>query len=266
MKQIPIYHVDAFTNAIFAGNPAAVCVLEKWLPENILQKIAIENNLPVTAFLVRLDERFQVRWFTPEYELDLCGHGSLAAAYIIFNQLEPRLQTVDLCYPTGVLNVTRNEELITLNFPAKEVEDFLLPEIVTKGLGGQPKEIYQYKTERLLVVYETDEQIRQLKPDMAVLKQIEHRGIIVTAPGKNSDFVSRTFYPKKAIFEDAVTGASHCLLVPYWSKRLNKKKLHSYQVSSRGGELYCEDQGAQILISGKAILYLQGTINLNITT
>jgi len=255
--KIPIYHVDAFTDNLFCGNPAAVCILPTWFPDNKLHAIAKENNLPVTAFLVRDSNTFNIRWITPDYELDICGHGSLSAAYIIFNYLEPAWQKVDLQSRTELLQVFRTDDLITLNFPAKNVENISLP-LVEQGLGLVPKEIYQHKNERCLVIYDTEEEVRQLKPNMQILKKLKHRGVIVTAPGQNVDFVSRTFYPQKTISEDPATGASHCLLVPYWAKRLSKTDLHALQVSERGGEMFCRYQGDRVLISGKAVLYMQG--------
>jgi PhzF family phenazine biosynthesis protein len=259
--QITIYHVDAFTDQLFGGNPAAVCILQKWLPESDLHSIAKENNLPVTAFLVRESDKFSIRWVTPEYELDICGHGTLAACYVIFNYLVPTWKKVDLQSRIELLHAIRNDNLITLNFPAKNVENCSLP-LLEQGLGLAPEEVYQHGNERCFAVYRTEEEIKQLKPDMGLLKKMQHRGITVTAPGRNVDFVSRTFYPQKTISEDPATGASHCLLVPYWSQRLNKKKLHSLQLSQRGGEMICHYEDDRVLISGKVVMYMQGTINL----
>ncbi len=262
--KILIYHIDAFTDKIFRGNPAAVCVLPKWLSDDVLHSIAKENNLPVTAFLVRDENKFYIRWITPEYELDLCGHGSLAAGYVIFNFIDTNLQKVDLYSRTEVLPVIRNENLITLNFPAKRIEPSSLP-LLEQGLGLVPKEIFQHNSERCMAVFDSEEQVKQLNPNMQILRKLAHRGILVTAPGDSVDFVSRTFYPQKTIPEDQVTGASHCLLVPYWSKRLNKKTLHARQISERGGELFCEHQGDRVLFSGEVVLYMQGVIAENHT-
>lgn len=259
--KIPIYHVDAFTDKIFSGNPAAVCVLPKWVPDDILNAIVRENNLPATAFLVRENKKFNIRWITPEYELDICGHGSLSAGYVIFNYLEPTWEKVDLQSRIERLPVVRTDDLVTLNFPAKNIEKCILP-LLEQGLGLLPKEIYQHKNERCLAVYNTEEEIKALKPDIQILKKLEHRGITVTAPGKDVDFVSRTFYPQKAISEDPATGASHCLLAPYWSNRLNKTELHARQVSQRSGEMFCKYQDDRVLISGKAVLYMQGIVTI----
>ena len=257
--KITLYHIDAFTDKVFSGNPAAVYVMPEWLPDNMLHQIAKENNLSVTAFLVRDNEKFNIRWITPEYELDICGHGSLSAGYVIFNFIDPGLQNVDLYSRSEVLPVIRNKDLVTLNFPAKKIEPCSLP-LLEQGLGMTPKAIYQHKSERCIAIYDTEEEVKQIKPNMQTLKKLEHRGISVTAPGIKVDFVSRTFYPQKTISEDPATGASHCLLAPYWSKRLNKTDLHALQVSDRGGEIFCQYQGDRVLISGKAVIYLQGSV------
>jgi len=260
--KIPVYHLDAFTDKLFSGNPAAVCVLPKWLPETDLFAISRENNLPATTFLVRDGNQFHVRWFAPEIEIPLCGHGSLAAAFVIFNMLEPAWKKVILSSPREKLQLTRQGDLFTLNFPAKIPQKFPASGsgIVIKGLVIPPVEIYQYQNERCLAVYATEEDVRHLHPDMHLLQQSDHRGITVTAPGENVDFVSRTFYPHKIFPEDPVTGAAHSLLTPYWSQRLNKKELHALQISERGGELFCVYEGERVLISGKVVLYMQGTI------
>lgn len=260
--QIPIYHIDAFSDKIFSGNPAAVCMLQHWLPDIDLHNIAKENNLPVTAFLVRNGDQFSIRWVTPEYELELCGHGTLSAAYVIFNFLEPTWQTVDLQSNLETLQVTRKGEFITLNFPAKSIQKCSIP-LLEEGLELPPIEIYQHKNERCIAVYSTEDEIKQLNPNMQILAKLDHRGITVTAPSKHVDFVSRTFYPKKASSEDPATGASHCLLAPYWSKRLNKTELHALQVSKRGGEMFCRHQDDRVLISAKAVMYMRGMITIS---
>ncbi len=257
---IKIYHVDAFTDKLFHGNPAAVCVLSTWLADEVLYAIARENNLPVTAFLVRDQNKFNIRWITPEYELDLCGHGSLSAGFVIFNFLEPSLKKVDLKSRTELLQITRDNDFITLNFPAKVIESVALP-LLEEGLGLRPKEIYQHGNERCLAVYASEDEVRQLRPNLSILKKMPHRGITVTAQGNEIDFVSRTFYPQKTISEDPVTGASHCLLAPYWSKKLNKQELHARQLSERGGEIICRYKNDRVLISGRVVLYMQGDID-----
>ena len=261
MTQISIYHVDAFTERLFSGNPAAVCLLPQWLPEEKLRTIAKENNQPVTAFLVREKNKFAIRWITPESELDICGHGSLSAAFVIFNFIELMQRKIELQSRTELLSISRKDNSIILNFPAKNVEPCSVA-FLKEGLGLAPMEVYQYKNERCLAVFNTETDIQHLNPDMQVLKKIAHRGITVTAVGKDVDFVSRTFYPQKIISEDPVTGASHCLLIPYWAKRLNKNILHAKQLSQRGGELFCEYQNDRVLIKGKAVLYMEGKANV----
>lgn len=259
--KITFFHINTFVNSLFKGNPAAVCLLDKWLPDETLQTIAIENNLPVTAFLVPHASEFSIRWFTPDYELNLCGHGTLAAAFVIFNYLKYSESTLNLLsIKAGLLNVQRQGDFITLNFPAKEMVVIPTPEAVASGLGASPTAAYQQDSERIILIFDNEEIIKNLQPNISILKMLPYRGIVVTAPGKTADFVSRTFYPHKTTVEDQVTGASHTLLVPYWSKRLNKIKLQAHQISSRGGELICEYRNQQVSISGKAVLYLKGDI------
>lgn len=259
--KIAVYHMDAFTDQLFGGNPAAVCVMPEWLPDDCLHAIAKENNLPATAFLFRENDKFHIRWITPEYELDICGHASLAAGYVIFNYIDTGLHKVDLYSRIEKLAVIRKGDLVTLDFPAKQVEPCSLP-LLEQGFGIVPKEIYQHKMERCIAIFDTEEEVKNLKPDMQILKKIEHRGISVTAPGVEVDFVSRTFYPRKSMSEDPATGASHCLLAPYWSGRLNKTEFHAKQVSQRGGEIFCHYQADRVLISGRAVMYMQGYIQM----
>jgi PhzF family phenazine biosynthesis protein len=258
-NQLTIYHIDAFTSHLFKGNPAAVCVLKEWLHDDQMVLISKENNLPVTAFILLNEGRFHIRWFTPEYELDLCGHGSLAAAFVIFNYLQLNVNTIILQSKSETLEVTNNNDLITLKFPIKTIESTSIS-IINEALGVIPEAIYQHQNERCLVVLKMEDQITQLKPNMEMLKQIPHRGVVVTAKGNEVDFVSRTFYPHKTTTEDQVTGASHCLLVPYWAKKLNKTQLHAIQLSARGGELFCQHKENAILLGGRAVLYMKGII------
>lgn len=259
---IDVYHIDAFTDKVFSGNPAAVCVLKDWLSDELLNKIAQENNQPVTAFLVKKNDVYNIRWITPEYELDLCGHGSLAAGYVIYNVLEPNLDKVDLQSRTEVLPITRSKSGVVLNFPSKAIEAYSSPSL-EEGLGLKPKATYQHKHERCLAIYDTEDEIKHLVPDMQALKKLPHRGITVTAPGREVDFVSRTFYPQKMISEDPATGASHCLLAPYWANQLNKDDLHAKQVSKRGGEMFCQCCGDRVFIEGRAVLYMKGIISIS---
>ncbi|UCB42614.1 MAG: PhzF family phenazine biosynthesis protein [Dehalococcoidales bacterium] len=259
--KIPLYQVDAFTSEVFKGNPAAVCMLDEWLNDARLQEIAAENNLSETAFLLKSDEGFDVRWFTPLTEVSLCGHATLASAFVVFNHLNWTDSTV--CFQTrerGVLTVTRKEGLLEMDFPAMTPAPHETPEGLANALGHPPLEVLG--TERQLLVVFTDERtVRELKPDFGLLARYEF-GTIVTAPGNQCDFVSRYFAPNVGIPEDPVTGSAHCVLVPYWSQRLGKKKLHARQVSKRGGELFCEDCGKRVAIAGRAVLYLEGTITV----
>jgi PhzF family phenazine biosynthesis protein len=262
---IPIYQVDAFATQLFAGNPAAVCVLPTQLPDNLLQKIAAENNQPATAFLVKENEKYYMRWFTPEYEIDLCGHGTLSAAYVIFRILEPQKDRIEFTTPAGLLHAYRQSERITLEFPVKPIEKCVAPTALIEGLGMTPTTVYQYESERYLVIYDTEDDIKQLRPDMQILKKLPHRGIIVSARSDNVDFVSRVFYPNKTLYEDAMTGSSYCLLVPYWVQKLQKQKFHARQLSHRGGEVICELDKNKVLLHGNAVMYMQGMMTINET-
>ena len=260
---MPIFQVDAFATQLFSGNPAAVCVLPTRFPDTLLQKIAAENNQPATAFLVKENEKYYLRWFTPEYEIDLCGHGTLSAAYVIFQILEPHKNQIDFITPAGNLQAYRQGERITLDFPVKVIKACRAPTALIEGLSMRPSQVYEYKSERYLAVYDTEDEIRQLRPDMQILKTLPHRGIIVTARGDSVDFVSRVFYPKKTLSEDAMTGSSYCLLVPYWMQQLKKQQFHARQLSSRGGEVICELHENKILLHGNAVMYMQGMMTIN---
>lgn len=261
--KIDTYHVDTFTTKQFSGNPAAVCILENWLPDDILQKIAVENNQPATTFLVHEKNEIYVRWFAPDYEIDLCGHGSLAAGFVLFNLLDYPKETIILHHPSaGVITISRNKEFICLNFPIKNLEVYTSSTLID-GLGIKAKCIYQHKKERILVVLNSEKEVRLLKPNIELLKQLEHRGIIVTAKSDEVDFVSRVFYPKKSIYEDSVTGSSFCLLAPYWANELHKTKLWAKQLSTRGGDVTCERKRDGILLYGQAVLYMKGMIYYN---
>lgn len=258
-----IYHIDTFTDQIFSGNPAAVCLLPKSLPDTVLQTIAKQNNLPVTAFLSQNNDVFVVRWFTPDYELEMCGHGALAAAYVIFHYLEPTWQKVQLQSRSESLLLERNHDFIVLALIAKLLEVAHIENKIEPALEIKVEAIYQSQHERCIVILQSEIQVKQLTPNISMLKQLPYRGITVTAPGDQVDFVSRTFYPNKNMVEDAVTGAVHSWLVPYWAKRLGKTKLHARQLSSRGGELICQYQADRVLIAGRAVLYSQGHILLS---
>ena len=252
--KIPIYQVDAFSSRVFAGNPAAICPLNEWLPDEVLQSIAAENNLSETAYYVPEGGRYRLRWFTPMVEVDLCGHATLASAFVI-GQPEVRFIT-----KSGELTVTRNGELFTLDFPSRPPAPHPANPSLVAALGGSPSALLAARD--YLVVYQSEEEVRALKPDMAALCGIDRFAVIVTAPGKESDFVSRFFAPAKGVPEDPVTGSAHCTLTPYWAKRLGKSSLHAFQVSERGGELWLEDKGERVTISGHGALYLEGAIHI----
>ncbi len=259
--KIPIYQVDAFTSQQFGGNPAAVCLLEKWLPEPLLQTIAAENNLPATTFIVHNDDKYSIRWFGPDWEIPLCGHGSMAAAHVIFNYLDISLTKIIFNYPKGTLTAVKQAESIMLGFPILTVETSAIPEILTQGLGLAPQECF-ISNKTYIALFNTEQQIRSLQPNVLTLQKLACQNIIVTAKGDKVDFVSRNFYPNKSICEDPVTGSAHCLLVPFWSNRLNKNNLHALQVSQRGGELFCELRDDKVLLGGQAKLFMQGEIDL----
>jgi len=256
-----MYQVDAFSGQVFAGNPAAVCPLESWLPDVQMQAIAAENNLAETAFFVRNGKGYKLRWFTPIVEVDLCGHATLATAFVILNDLAPGERSVAFETKSGTLTVTREGELYSLDFPARPPKPCaeVYPGLVA-ALGGKAEAVLA--ADDYLVVYRTEEELRAVKPDMAALMNIDRFAVITTAPGREADFVSRFFAPAKGVPEDPVTGRAHCTLIPYWSERLGKKKLHAYQVSARGGELWCEDRGERVGISGQAARFFEGTIFL----
>ncbi|MDP8206465.1 MAG: PhzF family phenazine biosynthesis protein [Candidatus Electryonea clarkiae] len=259
---IPIYQVDAFTNIVFGGNPAAVCCLEEWLDDEILQDIALENNLSETAFLVKAKEFYELRWFTPTTEVDLCGHATLAAAYVIFEFIESDKSLLKFSTQSGMLSVRKTDDMLTLDFPSRKPSEIPAIDDLTDALGSKPAELWKASRD-LMAVFENESQIRGLKPNFEKLKQLPDTfAVIVTAKGNDVDFTSRFFAPRVGINEDPVTGSAHCTLIPYWSERLGKNKLHALQVSDRGGELFCEDCNDRVLISGKAVLYLKGNINI----
>lgn len=257
--KIPLYQVDAFTNKRFSGNPAAICPLEKWLPDSTLQSIAAENNLSETAFFVEEESGLRIRWFTPNKEVKLCGHATLAAAYVIF-KLDIAHSEIRFNSKSGPLKVTKENDRLTLDFPAEPAIPCETPPGMTEALGLEPK--CCFKSEDYLVILQDEETVSQLQPDFRKLQEIDTRGIIVSAPGKDVDFVSRFFAPKFGIDEDPVTGSAHCMLTPYWANELNKTQLSARQISKRQGELTCELKADRVLISGDAILYLEGTIEI----
>lgn len=255
------YVVDAFTDRHYCGNPAGVCLLEKWPEDEIMQKIAFENNLAETAFLVKNKDYYDLRWFTPEVEIDLCGHATLASAYVLMNYVDSTMKKVDFHTMSGVLTVSRSGDLFTMDFPSRKVIPCEKPELLERALGTKVLETYMSRD--LMVLIEDETTLAELKPDMNLLRQMDDVfGIIVTAKGDECDFVSRYFAPNISIVEDPVTGSSHTNLIPFWSERLFKKELIAKQLSKRGGTLFCKDLGDRVEISGKAVTHLIGEILL----
>jgi PhzF family phenazine biosynthesis protein len=260
--RIPMYQVDAFASAVFAGNPAAVCLLDAWLPDRQLQAIAAENNLSETAFLLRNQDGFDLRWFTPVTEVALCGHATLASAFVLFNcQKWPERTIKFRTRKSGQLVVTKRDDGLEMDFPARPAQTVPTPDGLCEALQVQPQEV-RGSTEDILVVLDSEKRVRELRPDFTALAEVACRGIIVTARGEQCDFVSRFFAPRAGIAEDPVTGSAHCVLIPYWARVLGKTSLYALQVSGRGGELFCEDCGERVRIAGKAVLYLEGTISI----
>ncbi|MBI5711442.1 MAG: PhzF family phenazine biosynthesis protein [Candidatus Eisenbacteria bacterium] len=289
--RIPMWQVDAFTGAVFAGNPAAVCPLERWLEPRLMQAIAAENNLSETAFFVRAGggaqvrnaaaaapargpsggapapggapgraDDFEIRWFTPAAEIDLCGHATLASAWVVLHRLEPARAEVTFHSQSGPLTVRRDGERLAMEFPARPPAPCEPPAGLAEALGRAPRAVLQSRD--VMAVYETEEEVRGLAPSFDRIRALGLHGVIVTAPGCDCDFVSRFFAPLVGVPEDPVTGSAHCNLIPYWSARLGKKTLHARQVSARGGELFCEDRGATVIMAGRVAPYLQGTIEV----
>jgi predicted PhzF superfamily epimerase YddE/YHI9 len=260
--RLPIYQVDAFTEKLFGGNPAAICPLEAWLPDATMQAIAAENNLAETAFFVREGGDYALRWFTPAVEVDLCGHATLASAHVIFRCLEPQRQRVTFrTQRAGNLTVERREGELVMDFPARPASPAQAPPGLISALGGAPREVLRARD--YLAVYGSAAEVAALKPDFTALAKVDCFAVIATAPGANGvDFVSRFFAPSQGIDEDPVTGSSHCTLVPYWAKRLGKSELQARQISPRGGALSCALDGDRVRIGGRAVLYLEGQITL----
>jgi PhzF family phenazine biosynthesis protein len=255
------YVVDTFTDSLFKGNPAGVCLLDGKISDDRMQSIAFENNLAETAFLLNENGKHILRWFTPKVEIDLCGHATLATAFVLMNYVDSGMKTIDFHTMSGVLTVTREKELYSMDFPSRKPLPAAVPAVLEEALGCKALETHISRD--LLVVLENEAAVKNLKPDLKLLCQIENAfAVIVTARGEDCDFVSRFFAPKAGIDEDPVTGSSHSTLIPFWSDRLGKKRLIARQLSERGGLLYCEDAGERVKISGSAVCYLSGNIEL----
>lgn len=260
---IRIYQVDAFAQAVFSGNPAAVCPLPRWLPDDLLQQIAMENNLAETAFYVPKPDHYELRWFTPTVEVDLCGHATLAAAFVLFNHEGHTEDQIRFHSPrSGGLTVARNGDLLTLNFPTDQLQPTALSDELTACFNIRPRLAFKGKTDFMLV-FDNEDTIQNLVPVFSAIAALDARGVIVTAPGNNTDFVSRFFAPQSGVYEDPVTGSAHTSLTPYWWAQLGKTALSALQLSERKGFLQCRYLGDRVEISGQAKLYLRGEICLD---
>jgi predicted PhzF superfamily epimerase YddE/YHI9 len=259
---LPVFHVNAFSSKPFTGNPAAVCPLAAWLDDDLLQAVAAENNLSETAFFVPRGDRYELRWFTPRCEVKLCGHATLASAFVVMQILETKRDSVRFeTRFSGPLTVFRDGDLLAMDFPALAPWACEVPPALSSGLGKLPAAVVQIE-DNYFAVYESEDEVRHISPDLRLLEQLHPAGVAITAPGENSDFVSRYFAPSYGIPEDPVTGSTHCSLAPYWAQRLSKTRLHARQVSERGGELWCEIKRERVIIKGNAVLMLQGELSI----
>ncbi|MCB0501357.1 MAG: PhzF family phenazine biosynthesis protein [Bacteroidetes bacterium] len=256
--KLNIYQVDAFTDHIFGGNPAAIIPLNEWLPDTTLQAIALENNLSETAYFVKEEDYYHLRWFTPTIEIELCGHATLASAHVLFNELGYSAKSIHFKTLSGSLFVEQDGDLLSMDFPITYMTAIPYSEKMKAGLGEAYQEIYESQT-KFMVVFEHESQIKDLQPDFRILNELG-KNVIVTAKGNDCDFVSRFFAPVSGVDEDPVTGSAHTALTPYWAAKLNKLQLEARQVSARGGYLLCEMNKDRVLIKGQAILYMKGEI------
>jgi predicted PhzF superfamily epimerase YddE/YHI9 len=260
--RLPLYQVDAFTDRLFGGNPAAICPLQAWLPDATMQAIAAENNLSETAFFVRDGGDYALRWFTPTVEVDLCGHATLASGYVVMTYLEPQRDSVSFhTRKAGTLVVDRRADMLVMDFPARPATPVEPPPGLLTALGGTPRQVLRARDH--LIVYDSAAEIAALKPDLAGLAKVDCWGVAVTAPGDDGvDFVSRFFAPAQGVPEDPATGSSHCTLTPYWAARLGKTELEARQLSRRGGALRCMLNGDRVSVAGRVALYLEGQISV----
>ncbi|HTL54813.1 MAG TPA: PhzF family phenazine biosynthesis protein [Candidatus Limnocylindrales bacterium] len=258
--RVPYFQVNAFTNNTFGGNPAGVCILSEWLPDNTLKAIAAENDLSETAFLIQREDFFELRWFTPAIEVDLCGHATLASAFALFFERGHQSDMIRFDTKSGWLSAAKRKGLVELDFPSRPPVRCTAPEQLIRGLGSRPAEVLRSRD--YLAVFDSPLEVAGLKPDFGLLRQLDVLGIIATARDKQADFVSRFFAPAAGIDEDPVTGSAHCTLIPFWAERLRKKELFAKQISQRGGELFCRLMGDRVGIAGGAVVYLRGELNV----
>ena len=261
--KIPYYQVDVFSDRLFKGNPAGVCLLPSgWLPCEVMQNIAFENNLSETAFVIEQVDGFGLRWFTPSIEMDLCGHATVAPAHVLFTEVGLNAERIEFETRSGIVSVAKGKDTLILDFPSRAPTQCEDPIELEKVLGRMPSEVRRSRD--YLIVFEDEDDIRGIDPDFERMCKWDCLGVIVTAPGKNVDFVSRFFAPAAGVNEDPVTGSAHSTLIPYWAKRLGKKDLHALQLSPRGGELFCQDDGDRVKIGGRAITYFRGEIEVDV--
>ena len=258
--ELTIYQIDAFAEKVFEGNPAAICPLKEWLPDELMQKIAIENNLSETAYFIPTDKGFDIRWFTPAHEVKLCGHATLASAYVIFNILNYKKNIIRFSSKSGALTVLKNDGWLEMDFPSQEPEICTVPKQIIEAFEFEPIECL--KSEDYIVVFNDEKQILNAKPNLSLLSKLNLRGVSITAKGNEYDFVTRFFAPKYGINEDPVTGSAFTQLIPYWSKKLNKKAMSAKQLSVRGGEVNCVYLNDRVSILGKAVKYMVGKVEL----
>jgi PhzF family phenazine biosynthesis protein len=261
-KTIKVIQVDAFTDKLFGGNPACVCVLEAWLDDNLMQEIASENNLSETAFIVNEENGYRIRWFTPAIEVDLCGHATLASAHVFYNHRGYSKEEIIFNSKSGPLKISKAGEYFKLDFPTDKINQVKEQKELESALNINAVETYKGKTD-FLCILGSEKEVKECKPDFGALKKMKVRGVIISAKGDNVDFVSRFFAPGSGVDEDPVTGSAHTSLTPFWSNHLNKTRMEARQISKRGGHLFCEYHGERVFLFGKAITYSTGTIFLD---
>jgi PhzF family phenazine biosynthesis protein len=262
--KLTLYQLDAFTDQVFGGNPAAVIPLKKWIPDVLMQQLALENNLSETVFFVPSDKKgvdYDIRWFTPEVEINLCGHATLASAFVIFNILKEKKKSVSFNSKSGILIIKKKKQVLEMDFPSwkpEKINDY--PDDLITSLGN-PEIVAVYKSRDYLVEFTTEDAVKKIQPDFTLMKKTGEK-VIITAPGKEVDFVSRFFAPTAGVDEDPVTGSAHSQLIPFWSEKLGKEKMRAKQLSKRGGDIYCEQRGERVMIGGQCVFYMQGKVSI----
>jgi len=258
--KLSLYQIDAFASNVFEGNPAAICPLDEWLPDDLMQAIAMENNLSETAFFVKNKTGYEIRWFTPTTEVDLCGHATLASTFVIFNILNEQRNEIYFDSKSGALSVKKDNDLLVMNFPAQPIVFCETPTAISEAFAVKPGQCA--RREDYILIFDNEADVINAAPDMAQLSQLDLRGVAITAPATQYDFIVRFFAPKYGINEDPVTGSAYTQLAPYWADVLGKQQLHAKQVSQRGGEVACSVEGNRVVIAGKAVKYMEATIEV----